>query len=235
MHQYQADISAEGSVFMGNSVFRTKAIMAGAVLALVMPVAAGIIAPAAQAQFSDSYNFLKAVKDRKGDEAEKFLGETGSVIINTRDSTTGAGALHIVIQRRDSQWLGYLLQKGANPDLADKNGTTPLMLATQLGFVDGIDWLMQFKAKVDASNRSGETALILAVQLRNPDAVRALLKAGANPDKADIRSGYSARDYAKQDGRASAILAIIESADKDKKPADAKGFDFSGIDQKKPN
>ena len=101
---------------------------------LILPVGAGVVAPAAQAQFSDSYNFLKAVRDRKGDEAEKFLAAPGTVIINTRDNSTGETALHIVIQRRDASWLGYLLQKGANPNLADKKGTTPLMLATQLGF-----------------------------------------------------------------------------------------------------
>jgi len=198
---------------------------------LIVPVAVGVVAPAAYAQFSDSYNFLKAVKDRKGEEAEKFLSEPGSVIINTRDGSTGETALHIVIQRRDSTWLGYLLQKGANPNLADKKGATPLMLATQLGYVDGIDWLVRKKAVVDQTNRSGETALILAVQLRNPEAVRALLKAGANPDKTDSRAGYSARDYAKQDGRASAIAAIIESNGKADAAATTKPteLDFSGI------
>ena len=198
---------------------------------LIVPAAFGVVAPAAYAQFSDSYNFLKAVKDRKGEEAEKFLSEPGSVIINTRDGSTGETALHIVIQRRDSTWLGYLLQKGANPNLADKKGTTPLMLATQLGYVDGIDWLVRKKAVVDQTNRSGETALILAVQLRNPEAVRALLMAGANPDKTDSRAGYSARDYAKQDGRASAIAAIIESNGKADAAATTKptGLDFSGI------
>ncbi len=198
---------------------------------LIVPTAFGVVAPAAYAQFSDSYNFLKAVKDRKGEEAEKFLSEPGSVIINTRDGSTGETALHIVIQRRDSTWLGYLLQKGANPNLADKKGTTPLMLATQLGYVDGIDWLVRKKAVVDQTNRSGETALILAVQLRNSEAVRALLKAGANPDKTDSRAGYSARDYAKQDGRASAIAAIIESNGKADAAATTKPteLDFSGI------
>jgi ankyrin repeat protein len=161
---------------------------------LILPVASGVVAPAAMAQFSDSYNFLKAVKDRKGEDAEKLLAEPGSVIINTRDITSGETALHIVIQRRDSAWLGYLLQKGANPNLADKKGTTPLMLATQLGYVEGIDVLTRRKAQVDQSNRAGETALILAVQLRNTEAVRALLKAGANPDKTDSRAGYSALD-----------------------------------------
>jgi uncharacterized protein len=200
---------------------------------ILVAVAATLLASPVAAQFSDSYNFLKAVKERKGEEAEKFLAEPGTVIINTRDSTTGETALHIVLQRRDSTWLNYLLAKGANANLADKKGTTPLMLATQLGYVEGIDTLVKKKAVVDQANRAGETALILAVQLRNAEAVRALLKAGANPDKKDSRAGYSARDYAKQDGRAGAIASIIENHGKTpsaQKPAD---LDFSGIGEKK--
>jgi uncharacterized protein len=210
---------------MGQVSLKSKFLLAG--------VAAMVATSPVGAQFSDSYNFLKAVKERKGDEADKFLAEPGTVIINTRDSTSGETALHIVVQRRDTTWLGYLLQKGANPNLADKKGTTPLMLATQLGYVEGIDTLVRRKAQVDQTNRSGETALILAVQLRNTDAVRALLKAGANPDKRDSRAGYSARDYAKQDARAGAIASIIENHGKTAvtpKPAD---LDFSGIGEVK--
>lgn len=213
---------------MGQFFVNKKMILALLATSL-FPVASGVVAPPAQAQFSDSYNFLKAVRERKGEEAEKFLSEPGTVIVNTRDSTSGETALHIVITRRDSTWLGYLLQKGANPNLADKKGTTPLMLATQLNYVEGIDLLVKKKVQVDQTNRSGETALILAVQLRNAEAVRALLKAGANPDKKDSRAGYSARDYAKQDGRATAIVAILENngkTDATKKPAE---LDFSGI------
>ena len=214
---------------MGHILLK-KTFFLAAAAGLILPATVGIVAPAAHAQFSDSYNFLKAVKDRKGEEAEKFLAEPGTVIINTRDITSGETALHIVIQRRDSTWLGYLLQKGANPNLADKKGTTPLMLATQLGYVEGIDVLTRRKAQVDQTNRAGETALILAVQLRNTEAVRALLKAGANPDKTDSRAGYSARDYAKQDGRASDIAAIIESNGKTDTAAKPAELDFSGIE-----
>jgi uncharacterized protein len=208
-----------------------KLAIALAVISLsAMPVAA---------QFSDSYNFLKAVKERKGSDAEKFINEpgSGSVIINTRDNGTGETALHIVTLRRDNDWLAYLLGKGANPNLADKKGATPLMLAVQLGWADGATVLLNKKAQIDATNRSGETALIRAVQLRNVEMVRLLMKAGANPDKQDTVAGYSARDYATQDGRGNAILAIIESGGKGEAPKEDKGstkdFDFTGIEAKK--
>jgi uncharacterized protein len=202
-------------------------------LGVIAPVALGVIAPAAQAQFSDSYNFLKAVKEREGNKVEDFLSQPGSVIINTRDVSTGETALHIVVQRRDGDWLGYLLGKGANPNLADKKGTTALMLATQLGFVDGIDWLIGNNGKtttnIDATNRGGETALIMAVHLRNQEVVRILLKAGANADKKDSVAGLSAREYAAKDGRGNAILSIIENNAKPATTVKPKDLDFSGV------
>ena len=207
---------------------------------LALAVAAiGLLSLPVAAQFSDSYNFLKAVKDRKGEEAEKFITKPGSgaVIINTRADDTGETALHIVTARRDYDWLGYLLGKGAKADIADKKGSTPLMLATQLSWAEGAQLLITMDAQVDATNRSGETALIRAVQLRNSEMVRLLMKAGANPDKQDTVAGYSARDYAGQDGRASAILAIIESGGKGEEPkieteTKAGDLDFSGIEDK---
>lgn len=183
----------------------------------IAAAAVSISAPAS-AQFSDSYNFLKAVKDRDGEEATKFLSRPGSVIVNTRDHSTGQTALHIVVERRDNIWLGFLLQKGANPNLSDKEGATPLILATQLRFVDGVRTLLAKKAKVDETNKQGETALILAVHIRDTELVRLLLANGADPDRTDTLAGKSARDYAMQDRRTAAILAEIEKADADKKP-----------------
>lgn len=196
-------------------------------------LAAGLAVQPVSAQFSDSYNFLKAVDERDGNEAAKYLDEPGSVIVNTKRDGTGETALHIVVARRDETWLSYLLQKGANPNLADRKGVTPLMLATQLGFIEGAARLIKNKASVDGTNRSGETPLIRAVQLRNPEMVRLLLKSGANPDKRDAVAGLSAREYAAQDGRNSAILAIIERGGQAEEPKKSGELDFSGIAEPK--
>lgn len=206
--------------------FTVKAAFACLALAAAMPAAA---------QFSDSYSFLKAVRESDGKKAEDFLNEVG-FDINTKDDGTGQTALHIVTERRDLDWLGYLLGKGARPNIADKKGVTPLMLASQLNWTEGASLLVRLKADIDAANRSGETALIRAVQLRNTEMVRLLMKLGANPDKQDNVAGYSARDYAAQDGRGNAILGIIENGGKDDGPKEGESkkgdLDFSGIEEK---
>jgi uncharacterized protein len=181
-----------------------------------------IVAPVAvQAQFSDSFNFIKAVKDRDGAKVTEYLNKPGSgaVIVNTRDGTTGETALHIVTAGRDSLWLGFLLQRGANPDMRDARGNTPLMIATQLGWAEGIQTLLTKRAGVDVANSSGETPLIRAVQNRDIASVRILIAAGANPNKPDNAAGLSAKDYATRDPRAAAILKeIVEAKPVVKKP-----------------
>lgn len=172
----------------------------------------------APAQFSDSYQFLKAVRDRDVNKANEIASKPGSVIVDTRDQSTGEGALHIVTRARDLPWLNFILQKNAKPDVRDNQGNTPLMIAAQLGFIEGAQALLRKRANINQGNSSGETPLIRAVQNRDAAMVRLLLANGANPDKTDTIAGMSARDYAARDKRAAPIFKLIE----DSKAAAAK-------------
>ncbi|HTG39850.1 ankyrin repeat domain-containing protein [Sphingomonas sp.] len=168
--------------------------------------------PASAQQFSESYKFLEAIRKEDGTKVNEILGAPGQTIINTRDRVNGEGALHIVTKRNDPVYLRFLLQKGANPNIGDSRGETPMLMAVASGFGEGIDILIRYKADVDAANSAGETPLIRAVQMRRFEMVRQLLKAGANPDKTDIVAGMSARDYAKRDARSPAIAKLLADA-----------------------
>lgn len=169
-------------------------------------------APAAAQKFSDSFTFLKSVRDRNGAEVERLLASPSSTVINTKESSNGESALHIVTRGRDLNWLTFLLGKGARPDIQDKNGITPLAIAAQLGWIEGAETLLRVRTAVDLPNNRGETPLILAVQKRDAGMVRLLLAKGANPKRTDNSAGYSALDYARQDVRAAAILKMLEAA-----------------------
>ena len=179
-----------------------------------LAAAAVITSPAiGQALTTKSYDFIKAVKDSNGDKAIQVLETEPKGIVNTKDDDGNTGLI-IAISRSDEQWTGFLLNKGADPNLSGKNGDTPLIAASRVGFEQAVEWLLSLGARVDTDNKMGETPLIVAVQQRQPQVVRLLLNAGANPDKSDAAAGYSARDYAKRDPRAREILKMIE----DKKP-----------------
>ena len=186
-------------------------------------LAAMVAAPLAAQNQSDGYKFIKAVRDRDGAVATEFLDEPGNTVVNARDITSGETALHAVVQRRDLTWVRFLLQRGANPNIADRNGVTPLQIAAQLGFIEGVEQLLKRGADVDVSDSTGETPLISAVHRRDIKLVETLVTNGANPDRAD-NSGRSARDYALLMGARSGVLEAIEKAEKDRaEPAKTYG------------
>jgi ankyrin repeat protein len=166
-----------------------------AIASAIIPVLAAVLAVPAAAQFqSEGYKFLEAVKEREGDDATDMLNKPGSTIVNTRDITSGDTGLHIVVARSDVLWIRFLLQRGADPNIRNKKGITPLQLATSMGFTEGVEALIKGGASVNVSDQTGETPLIAAVHSRNVGLVRVLLDKGADPDHYD-NSGRSARDY----------------------------------------
>lgn len=160
----------------------------------VIASAIALAAPVAAQFRSDGSTFLEAVKDRDGDKATDMLSKPGSQIVNSRDITSGDTGLHVVVARSDVVWVRFLLQRGADANVRNRRGVTPLQLATSLGFTEGVEALIKGGASVDIADQTGETPLISAVHLRNVALVRLLLEKGADPDRSD-NSGRSARDY----------------------------------------
>ncbi|MCU0728838.1 MAG: ankyrin repeat domain-containing protein [Sphingopyxis sp.] len=189
--------------------FRTIAIAVAAAV-IVPPLALVAAAPATAQLMSPSFRFLEAVRDRDGQEVQDMLSQN-PLLINTRDVSTGKTALMIVVERRDTTWLRFLLQRGADANAADRSGLTPILSAAQGGFVDGIQPLIDRGARINASNASGETPLHFAVQRRDLAMVRVLIAAGADPELTDNVTGRSPRDYARQDSRAGAILEALNA------------------------
>ena len=166
---------------------------------------------------SDGEAFLKAIKEDDANKAVELAGQPGARVVNYR-GYGGETPLNLVTRKRELDWVGFLLTRGADPNIADGKGDIPLTIAAEIGFEEAAAQLIRRGAKIDGVNRRGETALAVAVQQRQPRMVELLLKAGANPDKGDHVTGYTPRDYAKRDTRNPQLLKLIET----NKPAGKK-------------
>jgi len=183
-------------------------------IALIGGAIAMVSAPAAaQYKGSDGSQFVDAVQKRDGNKAIQLITDHPTII----DTKDGKGDTPLIgtVRSSDGDWTVFLLNKGADTNAQGAGGDTPLIAAAKAGFDDAVPWLLGKGAKVDGTNKSGETPLIIAVQQRDAPIVKALIKAGANPDKPDSAQGYSARDYAKRDNRTPEMLKLIDA----KKPA----------------
>lgn len=181
----------------------SRPVFAAALLALALPVAAQ--------RMSESYNFLKAVREQDGTKVTDMLNQPGQTIVNAKDDK-GEAAIHIVTKRRDRTYLNFILARGGNVNLQDGAGNTALMLAVEAAWPEGVTLLLSKRANINLGNNGGETPLIRAVQRRDGDMVRTLLDAKADPDQRDRLAGMNARDYAARDARSPVIAQLLKDA-----------------------
>ncbi len=178
----------------------------------MMALGVSIVAAPATSQIlgNDGLEFINALKDDEGSKAYAIAERNGTNIFNQRGAD-GDAPLHIVVRKRNGNWIGFLLAKGADPNVAGPDGDTPLILAARAGYGEGVVRLIASRADVNRVNKRGESPLVVAVNQRQQQIVRLLLENGADPDKRDFAAGYSAREYAKRDNRNPELLRLIET------------------------
>jgi serine/threonine-protein phosphatase 6 regulatory ankyrin repeat subunit B len=94
----------------------------------------------------------------------------------------GLTALHWAAESGQEEMVGYLLSQGAQADIADQKGSTPLMDAACKGHVGVATVLLEHTEGqgLDQTDKNGWTALQWAAQKGHEKMVRALLLAGAD-------------------------------------------------------
>jgi uncharacterized protein len=115
------------------------------------------------------------------------------------------------VMRRDAAAIRALVQKKADINAPQNDGTTALLWAVRYDDLDTADMLIRAGAKVSAANRDGATALQLASINGSPAMIEKLIKAGADPNMPLTSSGDTALMIAARSGRVSALNVLIES------------------------
>ena len=176
-------------------------------LALVLVAFCGAFSGSADAQYSKGYKLMKAIKD--GDYyAAKAAILTGAQVNGRDDHETPY--ICLAADKDDASMVYILLDQGANPDLARRDGENALMIAAEKGNADMVGYLLHFKADPNEQDRNGETALIKAARIGNRDIVQKLIDAKAEIDHQDY-TGKSALGYA-TDNRRMRVANILKKA-----------------------
>jgi hypothetical protein len=86
----------------------------------------------------------------------------------------------IKIAKNDSTSVKELISKGANVNVKDSQGYSPLFLASSAGFEDIVEILLANGANPDLSTNDGWTPLMVASESGNIDIVKMLINHHAN-------------------------------------------------------
>jgi ankyrin repeat protein len=102
----------------------------------------------------------------------------------------GNTALVIAI-KENTQYVPILINAGADVNLANDEGTTPLMEAVAIRNKELIALLLRAKAKIDQADNDGKTPLMVAVYRGYEDIVALLLESGADVTIKDPAGGHA--------------------------------------------
>lgn len=165
---------------------------------------------AQEGSMSDSYIFLKAVKDKDYSKVKNFLQR--GVNVNTRNYDDGVTALYMAAAMKDRILITFLLDKNANPDLVKRStGETPLMVSVRLKSRQIIAMLIAQNSDVNIGDRNGETALYKAVRANDRESVKALLNANADWSIAD-NTGRTPLDLTLEDRRLRNMVRLLQDS-----------------------
>ncbi|RXM45024.1 ankyrin repeat domain-containing protein [Flavobacterium sp. YO64] len=118
-------------------------------------------------------------------ETYKYLVEEVK-IKPTAENKSGENVLHFLAGKpNQTEIVKYFLSKGADANKANKEGTTPLMIAASAKDTSVLELLLPLAKNVNSQNLKGESALTFAVRSGTPEAVSLLLSKGADVNVTD--------------------------------------------------
>ncbi|CAB0041782.1 unnamed protein product [Trichogramma brassicae] len=180
-------------------------------------------------------HFHVACNHGRNDIVEKFLefGQDPNFLVQE----TGDSPLHLAMfSAAKKKMIELLLRNGANPNLANKDGLTPLHVICDEYGSDGDCAKMLFElsnekyhpVQFDAQNKLGDTPLHLALRHGNRKMVELLLRNGASPNVANINGSTPLHIICKTDDDVILAEMLFEISDDKHPPVQVDAQDKSG-------
>lgn len=105
------------------------------------------------------YKLLQLVRERNKTQVEKMVRLGVPNLINMTEPSEGTGVLHLTSISNDLDMAEFLLSLGAHPDVQDKRGRTPVILAAELGHDAMLALLAKNHADMNLVENEGKGAL----------------------------------------------------------------------------
>lgn len=141
--------------------------------------------------------------------------------VNHRENDNYRNTLTLAVQGGQHELIKLLLKGGADPNISDFNGTTPLFYVAAVNTsykdeqtaIDTMKMMLEAGANINASNKDGDTTLHYIMRLNNShdilteDLIKYMLSQGANKDVAN-KEGKTPLDIAKESNKARLIKLL---------------------------
>jgi ankyrin repeat protein len=137
-----------------------------------------------------------------------LLLSTGSLAAAAGPAAPMDTSLASAVRSANKAAVRALIQKKADVNLPDPDGTTPLHWAVGRDDLETTNLLIKAGAKVGAANRYGVTPLLRACETAGPAVVEALLNAGADVNSA-LPEGETALMVAARTGKAEVVKILV--------------------------
>jgi len=180
----------------------------------------------------------KAAAEGAVEEVHSLLAESkGAVGRNSKEYPVDTATMEDVTALHKASMYGHgpvveaLIAAGAELNVVDTHGRTPLMLSCHNGEEAVLKALLESGASTLPKTRgAGATALMMAAQSGQKGAVHLLLEAGAVAQEADA-SGRTAQTIAEEEGHAEVVEILLAHAIADLKAN--RGSQKAGVGWKK--
>ena len=102
------------------------------------------------------YKLLQHVHDGDKSRIETMVSMGVDQLINLTEPKQGMGVLHLASEANNTDMVSFLLSLGAHPNIQDRRGRTPVMLAAELGHIDMVTLLAESNADMSLVDSEGK-------------------------------------------------------------------------------